>query len=171
MFEFLNRGRNQAVTFAAEAPETMTITAEQLALLVESLGLDPEEIVTFDELVAAVVAAREEADDVAAAAADSTVVLDKDVYDDLLTRANRVDEVDRAEGRKRAAELVEREGIKAGRLLGWQREKWVDAATEDYDKTKRELLALSAGAVNLNEVGRIGNEDDAKENKGGNWVR
>ena len=171
MFEFLNRGRNQAVTLAANAPETNTVTAEQIALLVESLGLDPEEIVTFDELVAAVVAAREEADEVAAAAADSTVVLDKDVYDDLLTRANRVDEVDRAEDRKRATELVEREGIKAGRLLGWQRDKWVDAATEDYEKTERELLSLSTGAVNLTEVGRIGNDNDAKEGKNGGWVR
>lgn len=171
MFEFLNRGRNQAITLAADAAETTTVTAEQIALLVEALGLDPEEIVTFDELLAAVIAAREEADELAAAKEDTTVVLDKDVYDDLLSRAKRVDEVDRAEDRKRATELVEREGIKAGRLLGWQREKWVDAATEDYEKTERELLSLSTGAVNLTEVGRIGNEDDAKENKGGSWVR
>ena len=93
--------------------------------------------------------------------ASEVVTLNKAVYEDLLERAGRVDEHDRAEAAQRAASLIDNDGIKAGRLLGWQREKWVQMAEENYDATRASLLALSPGTVNVTERGVAGSADDA----------
>lgn len=89
------------------------------------------------------------------------VTLNKAVYEDLLERAGRVDEHDRAEAAQRAASLIDNDGIKAGRLLGWQRDAWVERAVENFDATRASLLALSPGTVNVAERGVAGCADDA----------
>ena len=93
--------------------------------------------------------------------ASEVVTLNKAVYEDLLERAGRVDEHDRVELAQRAAALIDTDGIKAGRLLGWQRDAWVDRAVENYDATRAALLALSPGTVNVTERGVAGSADDA----------
>lgn len=93
--------------------------------------------------------------------AAEVVTLNKAVYEDLLERAGRVDELDRVAAAERAAALIDTDGIKAGRLLGWQREAWVERAVENYDATRASLLALSPGTVNVAERGVAGSADDA----------
>ena len=93
--------------------------------------------------------------------ASEVVTLNKAVYEDLLERAGRVDEHDRAELAQRAAALIDNDGIKAGRLLGWQRDAWVERAVENYDATRAELLSYSPGTVNVTERGVAGSADDA----------
>lgn len=96
---------------------------------------------------------------------DGTVLIDKAVYEDLLQRATRGDEVDEEAKHDRAAALVEEHGIKAGRLLGWQRDAWVAKAVENYDATEKALMRLAPGVVNLSEKGR-GGSDEARETSG-----
>lgn len=97
--------------------------------------------------------------------AAEVVTLNKAVYEDLLERAGRVDEHDKAELAQRAAALVDNDGIKAGRLLGWQRDAWVERAVENFDATRASLLALSPGTVNVAERGVAGSAEDASEKK------
>lgn len=95
--------------------------------------------------------------------ASEVVTLNKAVYEDLLERAGRVDEHDRAELAQRAASLIDNDGIKAGRLLGWQRDAWVERAVENYDATRAELLSYSPGTVNVTERGVAGSAEDASK--------
>lgn len=97
--------------------------------------------------------------------AAEVVTLNKAVYEDLLERAGRVDEHDRAAAADRAASLIDNDGIKAGRLLGWQRDAWVERAVENFDATRASLLALSPGTVNVAERGVAGSAEDASEKK------
>lgn len=97
--------------------------------------------------------------------AAEVVTLNKAVYEDLLERAGRVDEHDKAELAQRAAALIDNDGIKAGRLLGWQRDVWVERAVENFDATRASLLALSPGTVNVAERGVAGSADDAEKQK------
>ena len=120
---------------------------------------DPEQREEQPELVEDVEEPAEDTD------ASEVVTLNKAVYEDLLERAGRVDEHDRAEAAQRAASLIDNDGIKAGRLLGWQREKWVQMAEENYDATRASLLALSPGTVNVTERGVAGSADDAEPAK------
>lgn len=103
--------------------------------------------------------------------ASEVVTLNKAVYEDLLQRAGRVDEHDRAAAADRAAMLIDTEGIKAGRLLGWQREAWVERAVENYDATRESLLALAPGTVNVTERGVAGSADDADNARKSNQRR
>ena len=98
--------------------------------------------------------------------ASEVVTLNKAVYEDLLERAGRVDEHDRAELAQRAATLIDNDGIKAGRLLGWQRDAWVERAVENYDGTRAELLSYSPGTVNVTERGVAGSAEDAGKQSG-----
>ena len=89
---------------------------------------------------------------------EDTVVLDKAVYEDLLNRATRGDQVDEEQKHDRAAALVEEHGIKAGRLLGWQRDAWVEKAVENFDATEQALMRLAPG-INLADKGRAGSDE------------
>lgn len=91
---------------------------------------------------------------------DTVVHLDKAVYEDLLSRATAGDEAAEQDKVARASALIEDDGIKSGRLLGWQRDAWVDRATENFEETKKALMKLSPGTVNLAEVGRGGSDED-----------
>lgn len=89
---------------------------------------------------------------------EDTVVLDKAVYEDLLERATRGDQAADEQKEERAAALIEEHGIKAGRLLGWQRDAWVEKAVENYDATEKALMRLAPG-VNLAPKGRAGSDE------------
>lgn len=92
---------------------------------------------------------------------DGTVVqLDKAVYEDLLARAAAGDCAAEEGKAERAAALIDKDGIKAGRLLGWQRDAWIDRAVDDYDATKASLMKLSPGTIPLSEAGRGGSDHD-----------
>lgn len=91
---------------------------------------------------------------------DTVVHLDKAVYEDLLSRATAGDEAAEQDKVARASALIEDDGIKAGRLLGWQRDEWVDRATKNYADTKKALLALAPGLVPVKESGRGGSDED-----------
>lgn len=91
---------------------------------------------------------------------DTVVYLDKAVYEDLLSRATAGDEAAEQDKVARASALIEDDGIKAGRLLGWQRDEWVDRATKNYADTKKALLALAPGLVPVKESGRGGSDED-----------
>lgn len=91
---------------------------------------------------------------------DTVVHLDKAVYEDLLSRATAGDDAAEQDKVARASALIEDDGIKAGRLLGWQRDEWVDRATKNYADTKKALLALAPGLVPVKESGRGGSDED-----------
>ncbi|MCH6197454.1 Clp protease ClpP [Corynebacterium mastitidis] len=97
--------------------------------------------------------------------AATVVRLDRAVYEDLLERAARGDAADEATAHDRAVALITNEGIKAGRLLGWQRDQWVKAATENYEATKTELMALAPGRISLKEKGYSGTSQQKDEQR------
>ncbi|MCS5479827.1 Clp protease ClpP [Corynebacterium sp. YIM 101645] len=96
---------------------------------------------------------------------DGTVLIDKAVYEDLLERAGRGDKAAEEDKHERAATLIENEGIKAGRLLGWQRDAWVEKATEDFAATKASLLKLASGSIPLQPKGRGGSDEHREKHK------
>lgn len=109
-------------------------------------------------------ATKEEAEEVeeVTSSEEDTVVLDKAVYEDLLARAAAGDDATEEAKQNRAANLIDTEGIKTGRLLGWQRDSWVAKATENYEATKTELLRLAPGVL-LSEKGRAGSDTTKSE--------
>lgn len=153
----------------AEVNEEPVVPAEE-ETVVEPAEVDESD--AADEEVTAEEADTEQQDEQSEPAEDGeesaedtdeaeVVTLNKAVYEDLLERAGRVDEHDRAEAAQRAASLIDNDGIKAGRLLGWQRDAWVERAVENFDATRASLLALSPGTVNVAERGVAGSADDA----------
>lgn len=91
---------------------------------------------------------------------DTVIQISKPVYEDLLRRAELGDTLASTTAHQRAEELIETEGIQAGRLLGWQKEKWVNLAVDNYEATRRDLLNLAPGLINLDEKGRGGSAED-----------
>lgn len=159
-------------TLAEQANDTEEVAAEPVEDKQVETPIEPEQ--PEEEADEAAENGTSDAEDVdaadgedAASAEDSdaaeVVTLNKAVYEDLLERAGRVDEHDKAELAQRAAALIDKDGIKAGRLLGWQREAWVERAVENFDATREALLALSPGTVNVAERGVAGSADDAEK--------
>lgn len=96
---------------------------------------------------------------------DDTVVVNKAVWEETLRRAARGDEAAEEDKQERAVALIDGEGIKKGRLLGWQRDAWVAKAVENYDGTKASLQNLASGLIPLAEAGRGGSDEDRKNNQ------
>lgn len=90
---------------------------------------------------------------------DTVIQISKPVYEDLLRRAELGDTLASTTAHQRAEELIETEGVQAGRLLGWQKEKWVNLAVDNYEETRRDLLKLAPGLINLDEKGRGGSAE------------
>lgn len=146
--------------------DTENVEDEQVENTTAAESEEPQEVeADADEADADTAGEDEDADGEEAAAEDTgaseVVTLNKAVYEDLLERAGRVDEHDRAELAQRAAALIDNDGIKAGRLLGWQRDAWVERAVENFDATRAELLSYSPGTVNVTERGVAGSAEDA----------
>lgn len=161
-------------TLAEQANDTEEEAAEPVEDKQVETPIEPEQ--TEEEADEAAEDGTSDAEDVdadggedAASAEDpdaaEVVTLNKAVYEDLLERAGRVDEHDKAELVQRAAALIDNDGVKAGRLLGWQRDAWVERAVENFDATRASLLALSPGTVNVTERGVAGSAEDASEKK------
>ena len=87
-----------------------------------------------------------------------TVVIDADVYRELLDRAARGDSADEAEAERRAGELVSA-AIRDGKVLGAKRDGLVKAAIEDYAATKAHLDSLASGTIPVAEKGRGGSDE------------
>ncbi|WP_157824241.1 hypothetical protein [Corynebacterium mastitidis] len=135
----------------------MKLTTEQYAALCQAVGLDPENI-TVSTMVARIlehlVAAEGEGGD------------PQELHAQAAEGAHARAEADRL--RKELTEikaeaLITNEGIKAGRLLGWQRDAWMRMAKQDYANTRKELLAMPQ-AVNLKERGYAGTTNTTTKN-------
>ena len=161
-------------TLAEQANDTEEVAAEPVEDKQVETPIEPEQ--PEEEADEAAEDGTSDAEDVDAADGEDAastedpdaaevVTLNKAVYEDLLERAGRVDEHDKAELAQRAASLIDNDGIKAGRLLGWQRDAWVERAVENFDATRASLLALSPGTVNVAERGVAGSAEDASEKK------
>ena len=87
-----------------------------------------------------------------------TVVIDADVYRELLDRAARGDSADEADAERRAGELVSA-AIRDGKVLGAKRDGLVKAAIEDYAATKAHLDSLASGTIPVAEKGRGGSDE------------
>ena len=94
---------------------------------------------------------------------DNTVIVDKDVWEDTKRRAAAADEITQNQKEELAASLIDEHGIRAGRLLGWQRDEWVTKAIENFDKTKASLMNLADGTIPLAEKGRGGSDESLIE--------
>lgn len=94
---------------------------------------------------------------------DDTVVVNKAVWEDTLRRAALGDEQAEADKHERAVALIDNEGIKKGRLLGWQRDAWIAKAVENYDRTKASLNKLAPGLIPLDETGRGGSDEQRQK--------
>ena len=87
-----------------------------------------------------------------------TVVIDADVYRELLDRAARGDSADEADAERRAGELVSA-AIRDGKVLGAKRAGLVKAAIEDFAATKAHLDSLASGTIPVAEKGRGGSDE------------
>ena len=95
-----------------------------------------------------------------------TVVLDKDVYEDLQRRAALAEEVDKKQKEQEAKNLVE-EAIKDGKILPNKKKYLIAAALEDFDGMKAHFDSLASGVIPITETGRskISAEDTQSQNK------
>lgn len=89
---------------------------------------------------------------------DDQVILDKDVYQDLLERASRGDNAD-AETAEREAEELVTAAIKDGRILAAKKDKWVTLALDDFTATKAALDKFAPGTIPVAEKGRGGSDE------------
>lgn len=96
---------------------------------------------------------------------DDQVILDKDVYQDLLERAARGDNAD-AETAEREAEELVTAAIKDGRILAAKKQKWVTLALDDFAATKAALDKFAPGTIPVAEKGR-GGSDESRETGAG----
>ena len=94
-----------------------------------------------------------------------TVVLDKDVYEDLQRRAALAEEIDKKQKEQEAKNLVE-EAIKDGKILPNKKKYLVAAALEDFDGMKAHFDSLASGVIPITETGRskISDEDSQPQN-------
>lgn len=95
-----------------------------------------------------------------------TVVLDKDVFEDLQRRAALAEEIDNKQKEQEATDLVE-EAIKDGKILPNKKKYLVAAALEDFDGMKAHFDSLASGVIPITETGRskISAEDTQSQNK------
>lgn len=95
-----------------------------------------------------------------------TVVLDKDVYEDLQRRAALAEEVDKQKKEQEAKKLVE-EAIKDGKILPNKKKYLIAAALEDFDGMKAHFDGLASGVIPITETGRskISAEDTQSQDK------
>lgn len=95
-----------------------------------------------------------------------TVVLDKDVYEDLQRRAALAEEIDKKQKEQEAKKLVE-DAIKDGKILPNKKKYLIAAALEDFDGMKAHFDSLASGVIPITETGRskISAEDTQSQNK------
>lgn len=172
--KFKYQGREQAPQpkLPPEKEPTMTLKND----IAKMLGMTTDDP-TDEQLKAAIAEVIEEQDDAEKTPAvvkktapvdeededDNTVIVDKDVWEDTKRRAAAADEITQNQKEELAASLIDEHGIRAGRLLGWQRDEWVTKAIENFDKTKASLMKLADGTIPLAEKGRGGSDESLIE--------
>ncbi|GLB62672.1 hypothetical protein NCCP2495_05500 [Dietzia sp. NCCP-2495] len=90
---------------------------------------------------------------------DETVVLDKEVYADLLARAEKGDEFDEKTTREDAEEFVQN-AIDAGKLSAASKDRWVTRVLGDPDDAKARINQMASGRIPREEAGRGGSDAD-----------
>lgn len=136
-----------------------------LAALDEVLQEQESDTPNTDDTDDEVEAAEDATDSVDVEDTDDQVILDKDVYQDLLERAARGDNAD-AETAEREAEELVTAAIKDGRILAAKKQKWVTLALDDFAATKAALDKFAPGTIPVAEKGR-GGSDESRETGAG----
>ena len=90
---------------------------------------------------------------------EETVVLDKEVYADLLARAEKGDEFDEKTTREDAEEFVQN-AIDAGKLSAASKDRWVTRVLGDPDDAKARINQMASGRIPREEAGRGGSDAD-----------
>lgn len=94
---------------------------------------------------------------------EETVVLDKEVYADLLARAEKGDEFDEKTTREDAEEFVQ-DAIDAGKLSAASKDRWVTRVLGDPEDAKARINQMASGRVPREELGRGGSDNEASDN-------
>ena len=94
---------------------------------------------------------------------EETVVLDKEVYADLLARAEKGDEFDEKTTREAAEEFVQN-AIDAGKLSAASKDRWVTRVLGDPEDAKARITQMASGRVPREELGRGGSDNEASDN-------
>ena len=94
---------------------------------------------------------------------EETVVLDKEVYADLLARAEKGDEFDEKTTREDAEEFVQN-AIDAGKLSAASKDRWVTRVLGDPEDAKARINQMASGRVPREELGRGGSDNEASDN-------
>ena len=94
---------------------------------------------------------------------EETVVLDKEVYADLLARAEKGDEFDEKTTREAAEEFVQN-AIDAGKLSAASKDRWVTRVLGDPEDAKARINQMASGRVPREELGRGGSDNEASDN-------
>lgn len=94
---------------------------------------------------------------------EETVVLDKEVYADLLARAEKGDEFDEKTTREAAEEFVQN-AINAGKLSAASKDRWVTRVLGDPEDAKARINQMASGRVPREELGRGGSDNEASDN-------
>lgn len=94
---------------------------------------------------------------------EETVVLDKEVYADLLARAEKGDEFDEKTTREAAEEFVQN-AIDAGKLSAASKDRWVTRVLGDPEDAKARINQMESGRVPREELGRGGSDNEASDN-------
>ena len=93
---------------------------------------------------------------------EETVVLDKEVYADLLARAEKGDEFDEKTTREDAEEFVQN-AIDAGKLSAASKDRWVTRVLGDPEDAKARINQMASGRVPREELGRGGSDNDTDQ--------
>lgn len=89
---------------------------------------------------------------------DDTVLVDKDVYEDLLRRAAQGDEA-KGEAAEREVEDLVNAAIRDGKVLAAKKDKLIAEGLTDLPGLKAKLDSLASGIIPVSEKGRGGSDE------------
>lgn len=161
MADLMNELRQRLGVADADADEGTILAA--LDEVLSEQAQEPAEGSTEDESPDEDLADEDEAPSNAVEPDEETVVLDKEVYADLLARAEKGDEFDEKTTREAAEEFVQN-AIDAGKLSAASKDRWVTRVLGDPEDAKARINQMASGRVPREELGRGGSDNEASDN-------
>lgn len=161
MADLMNELRQRLGVADADADEGTILAA--LDEVLSEQAQEPVEGSTEDESLDEDLADEDEAPSNAVEPDEETVVLDKEVYADLLARAEKGDEFDEKTTREAAEEFVQN-AIDAGKLSAASKDRWVTRVLGDPEDAKARINQMASGRVPREELGRGGSDNEASDN-------
>lgn len=157
--ETLAEQANEAGTITIPVkPDLSAFTKDEIVNMLSSLNVDVENTDADGDEPADDESDVDTGDSESTESTDDSVLIDKDVYEDLLKRAARGDQAAEASKKQKAEELVAA-AITDGKVLAAKRDALIAAAVDDFDGMKAHFAKLASGTIPVVEMGRGGSDE------------